>query len=76
MEALACPDLDLYAIEHSRATQLRPLVACNPLSTSSSDSIKKEAFTGDIGEASFEGNFAVKYTRDQCGLTVVMDCND
>ena len=51
-------------------------MACNPLSTSSSDSIKKEAFTGDIGEASFEGNFAVKYTRDQCGLTVVMDCND
>ena len=76
VQPLACEDLDLYATEHSRPTQQHQLVTCNPLSTSSSESIKSVAFSGDIGEMDFDRNFAVKFSRELCGLTVVMDCND
>ena len=51
-------------------------MTCNPLSTSSGDSISEEAFTGNVDESSFENNFAIKFTHEQCGLTVVMDCNE
>ena len=52
------------------------MVTCNPLSTSSSGSIKSVPFSGDVGEMDFDRNFAVNFSKDLCGLTVVMDCND
>ena len=76
LEPLACPDLDLYAIEHTKATSVRPLIQCAPLSTSSLSSVHSTSFTGSVGDSEFEDNLAIKYTKDQCSLIVVLNCND
>lgn len=38
--AIKCPDMDLYAVEHTEVTQLRPEPICKPLSTDSLSSVE------------------------------------
>ena len=66
--------MDLYAVEHTEVTTLRPDPICTPLSTDSLTSVEQTSYTGDKTGRQFDENIAIKYTKDQCSLTVVLDC--
>ena len=68
--------MDLYAVEHTEVTTLRPDPICTPLSTDSLSSVEQIAYTGYTNGTSFTDNIAIKYTKDTCGLTVILECTE
>ena len=74
--AIDCQDMDLYATEHTQTNILRPDAICTPLSTSSLDSVKQTNYTGSVTGTEFTDNIALQYTKDECGLLVVLNCNE
>lgn len=74
--AIACEDMDLYATEHTEVTLLRPNAICTPLSTSALDSVTQTSYTGDKPGKSFTDNISIQYTKDSCGLLVILDCQE